>query len=279
MNYKNIVFLVVLLVPTVTTPAIWLRKDPQAIIEGQHNFFFPFLKEENVAIVRSHTAWTDEILAFFADKIKNYPTSESAQGKDPKLVAEAQAILKKEYQQLMVTLGDPLMTALDQAKQEIQQAQDYFGNIDNVAKNKRCHANPTISAAQKQLQQAQHSLRCDQIHATQPAAACATNLSPEQRKSFDELLKQTNVQLFGEPLMKTMMVGIQGPKLEDFKRRAHIEDVYAAHTKELNGYKACTQLSQQDKNLIKKALAHINKAYNEVLDSEGLKTATMMESV
>lgn len=226
MKNKILLYCVMVLVPTLTTPAIWLRKDPQAIIDKQDSFFFPFLKEENVAIIRNYPAWAQEVLSNFADKIRNYPTSEAAKGKDPKIVEQAQAILKKEYQQLRTRLTGAPIKKIDQT-----------------------------------------SLRT------------CKNLSSQQREKLYHLLEQTRSQLFGEPLMKIMMIGIQGPKLEDFKRRAAIEDVYATATQELDGYAGCSKLSSEDKVSIKRAREHVQKLYNETLESEGLRTAEIMKNI
>lgn len=226
MKNKILLYCVMVLMPTLTTPAIWLRKDPQAIIDKQDSFFFPFLKEENVAIVRNYPKWAEEVLAFFADKIRNYPASEAAKDKDPKLVEQAQTILKKEYQQLRATLSSNTTKKLVQT------------NLVNCKK-----------------------------------------LSPQQREKLYHLLEQTGPQLFGEPLMKIMMVGIQGPKLEDFKRRAAIEDVYATATQELDGYAGCSKLPSEDKVSIKRAREHVQKLYNQTLESENLRTTAMMKNV
>lgn len=219
--------LLILLMPTITTPAIWIRKDPQAVVDKQDNFFFPFLKQENIAIVRNYPAWADEVLAYFKHAIKNYRTSPAAHGKDLSLVKQAQRILKQELKQLRVTL----------------------------------HETSSKNSAKPRL------------------LPCNKPLSQEQRDTVSSILGKTGPDLFGEPLMKIMMIGIQGPKLEDFKRRAAIEDAYAATMHALDFYNSCSKLARDDKELIKKAYAHVQKLYDETLDSEGLRTAVIMKNV
>ncbi|MBS1987119.1 hypothetical protein JST99_04280 [Candidatus Dependentiae bacterium] len=217
----------ILLMPTITTPAIWIRKDPQAIIDKQDNFFFPFLKEENIAIVRNYPAWADEVLAYFKHAIKNYRTSPAAQSKDANLVKQAQHILEKELKVLRATL----------------------------------HETSTKNPEKPRI------------------LPCNKPLSQEQRDTVSSILGKTGPELFGEPRMKIMMIGIQGPKLEDFKRRAAIEDAYAANMHALDFYKKCAKLARDHKELIKQAYAHVQKLYNETLDSEGLRTAAIMKNV
>jgi hypothetical protein len=274
MKLINLLFLL-LLVPTVITSAIWLRKDPEAIIAGQHNFFFPFLKEENIALIRQHRTWASEILAHFAAEIRQYPRSTYSQGKDPQLIEQAGKELRKAYKQLMALLGDPVMTALEQAKQAIDRAQDDISDLDVYAKGKRCGPHGTITNAQNYLQEAQNKwvVACK---ATPSVPPCPV-VSSEHIKKLGAILAKTPAQLFGEPPAKPInMVGVQGPKLEDFQRRAHIEGVYATYMQEIQQYKTCSGLSKQNEELINNANTHLYKAYNAVLDTEGLRTKKMV---
>lgn len=238
-----------MIVPTGALPVIWLRKDPQTIISGTHDFFFPFLKQENLAIVREYPIWGQEVLNYFADKIKKYPTSDYTKDKDSNIVAQAEKMLHKEYEDLVKMLG----TRSDRTMQ-CRIEKDSNGPSSN-------------------------KLICVRKPSTLPVP-CTTPFSPEQRKKLRTLLGQTSQQLFGKPIEKIVgMVGIQGPKLVDFKRRAAIEDTYASLTQEIDRYKNCSGLTDKDRMLIEKSYARITKAYNEVLDAEGLRTAKIMENV
>lgn len=283
--YKSLIGLI-LLVPIVITPARELHKDPEAILSGKHDFFLPFLDEENIAIVRNYPEWRNEILGHFAQRIQTYNTyvSEYISDIDPALVAQAQNILKKEYQQLMIKLGDPIMIALDEAQQALLKAQAYFGDTASNTMAKERHVNKEIDTAEKNIQEIQNVLRGGEILLT-PKTPANTNkvLSAEDRVKLNSLLQQTKGQLFGpapeQPTDPRLLVeGGQHPKLEDFQRRAEIEDMYACINQELAAYANYAKLSKKDKALIAKTVAHVEEKYHETLDAEGLKTTALMSN-
>lgn len=284
MNYKTLVCLIVL-IPTVITPVRELHKDPEAILSGKHDFFLPFLDEENIAIVRNYPEWRNEILGHFAQRIQTYNTyvSEYISDIDPALVAQAQNLLKKEYQQLMIKLGDPIMIALDEAQQALLKAQAYFGDTASNAMVKERHVNKEIDTAEKNIQEIQNVLRVAEVPVIKTPASTNKVLSAEDRAKLNSLLQQTKGQLFGpapeqptDPLLT--VIGGQHPKLEHFQRRAEIEDMYACINQELTAYSNYTKLSKKDKALIAKTLAHVEEKYHEALDAEGLKTAVLMSN-
>lgn len=225
----GLLFLFTMLSSTTVSPIIWLHKDPQSIIDGTDDFFFPFLKflnqdaEENVAIVRNHSAWAQEVLTYFKGKIEEYPTSAYSKNSDPATMRKAQDALRKEYRELEAKLNTKT--------------------------------------------------------ATPKAARSCTKLSSQDRKRLNGILQKTAPDLFGAAPEKPMLFGIQGPQFGDFQRRAAIEDAYATVQQELDRYNQCPKLSEQDKMSIKKAYEHVRQMYEQVLDTEGLRTAKLMENV